>query len=325
MRILVTGAGAVLGQAVIKSIKASSLNPYIVAVDPSPLAVGLYWADKYYNVPNANEEEYINEIYKILETEKPDLILTGTDIELFVFSDARQTIEKDYGAKVLVSPRSVIEIADDKWLTYKFLKENGLDYPESCLPGEELSLIDKVGFPLIVKPRVGARSVGVSKVNNLKELIEAMDKVENSVIQECVGTEEDEYTAGVTVFDKSAKTSIVMKRELRDGNTFRATAMPYSEVNKYLEKVSELLGVHGPVNLQYRMSEGKVKIFEINARFSGTTHFRTLSNVNEVHMCIDYLMNQKEIIQPEIKPVNILRYYDETVIPVKAGVPNDLS
>lgn len=315
MKILVTGAGAVLGQAVIKSIKASNLEATIVAVDPSPLAVGLYWADQHYLVPMANDPEYINKIFEIFEIEKPDAVLIGTDVELFVFSDYRDRIEKEYGTKVLVSPQNVIEIADDKWLTYLFLKNNGLEYPESCLPGDELSLIEKIGFPLIVKPRVGARSVGVSIVNNVRELNEALAKVENPIIQECVGTQDDEYTAGVVVFDNKAKASIVMKRDLRDGNTFRAYAQPYSDFNRYIEKVAEKLNVYGPVNLQFRVSEGKVKIFEINGRFSGTTYFRALSNVNEVEMCLEYLLENKAISQPKIKPVRILRYYDEIVIP----------
>ena len=315
MKILVTGAGAVLGQAVIKSIKNSNIEANVVAVDPSSLAVGLYWADQHYLVPMANDPEYITKIFEILDVEKPDVVFIGTDVELFIFSDYRDRIEKEYGTKVLVSPRSVIKIADDKWLTYKFLNDNGFEYPESCLPGDEKSLIEEIGFPLIVKPRVGARSVGVSKVNNVQELNEAVAKVENPIIQECVGSEDDEYTAGVVVFDNKAKASIVMKRELRDGNTFRAYAQPYSNFNKYIEKVAEKLNAYGPVNLQFRVSDGKVKIFEINGRFSGTTHFRALSNFKEVEMCLNYLLNHEDITQPTIKSVTILRYFDEIVIP----------
>lgn len=317
MKIMVTGAGAVLGQAVIKSIKASKLKASIVAVDPSPLAAGLYWVDQYYLVPMADDAEYMNKIYEILDNEKPDIIMIGTDIELTVFAEEREKIEREYGTIALVSPRSVIEIADDKWLTCEFLKENHLDYPQSCLPGDEQALIEKVGFPLIVKPRVGARSVGVTKVDDLKALYAALEIVNNPIIQECVGTDDEEYTAGVVVFDNIAKSSIIMKRDLRDGNTSKARAEPYTEINNYLENVAEKLGVYGPVNFQYRISENKIKIFEMNARFSGTTHFRTLSNVNEVEMCTDYLLNNKEIIQPEIKPVQIIRYVDETIVPNK--------
>lgn len=320
MKILVTGAGAVLGQAIIKSLKFSNIASQIIAIDPNPLAVGLYWADKYYLVPMAIESNYIEEIYKILEMEKPEALLVGTDVELFIFAKYKDDIRRKFGTKVLVSDTEIIEIADDKWLTYCFLKDNGFDYPESCLPGDEDNLVESVGYPLIVKPRVGARSVGVSKVNSKYELLEAIDKVENPIIQECVGSDEDEYTAGVIVFNQKSRASIIMKRDLRDGNTFRAYAQPYSEMNRYIEKVAEKLNAYGPVNMQYRLSGGKVKIFEINGRFSGTTHFRTLSNVNEVEMCLNYILFGQEIVQPQISQVKILRYYDEIVIPTTEDI-----
>lgn len=315
MKILVTGAGEILGQAAIKSIKAANIDAEIVALNADLAGAGLYWANQYYIVPRAKDRTYLDKIREILEIERPDIILIGTAHEYSVFSSAKETLEEEYSTKVLVSSRKVIDIAEDKWLTHKFLKENELYHPDSCLPGNEKALVDRVGFPLIVKPRVGSGSVGVTKVNTVEELKEALEHVKNPIIQEYVGSEDEEYTAGIIVFDGKAKSSIAMKRELRHGNTSIARAEPYSEVNRYLERIVEKLGVHGPVNLQYRLGEGKVKLFEINARFSGTTYFRTLSNVNEVEMCIRYLIQHEEISQPEIKPVQIIRYYEEMVIP----------
>lgn len=315
MKILVTGAGEIFGQAAIKSIKAANLDAEIIALNADLAGAGLYWANQYYIVPRAKDTAYLDRIREILEIERPDIILIGTAHEYSVFSDAKEELEMEYKTKVLVSSRKVIDTAEDKWLTHKFLKNNELYHPDSCLPGDEKALINRVGFPLIVKPRVGSGSVGVTKVSTVEELNEAIKQVDNPIIQEYVGTEDEEYTAGILVFDGKAKSSIVMKRELRHGNTSIARAEPYSEVNRYLERIAEKLGVHGPVNLQFRLGEGKVKLFEINARFSGTTYFRTLSNVNEVQMCIKYLLQYEDISQPEIKPVQIIRYYEEMVIP----------
>ena len=114
MKVIVTGAGAVLGQAIIKSLKKSSLKVKIIAVDPSPLAVGLYWADKHYIIPMAMDSNYIEKIYQILKKEKPDVLLVGTDVELLIFSKLKQEIEKRYKTKLLVRESRVIEIANDK-------------------------------------------------------------------------------------------------------------------------------------------------------------------------------------------------------------------
>lgn len=315
MKILVTGAGEILGQAAIKSIKASHFNPKIIALNASPYGAGLYWADQHYIIPRADEISFKDEIRDILAIERPDLIIIGTAHEYSVFADMREEIENEYNTKVLVSSRRVIDLAADKWSTHLFLKENKLDHPEACLPGSEESLIDKVGFPLIVKPRIGSGSVGVVRVQSLKELEIALSNISHPIIQECVGTEDEEYTAGVVVFNGKALSSIAMKRELRHGNTSIARAEAYSEVNAYLEKIAEKLDAHGPINLQYRLVDNRVKLFEINARLSGTSHFRTLSNVNELEICISYLLNQVELTQPEIRPAHIVRYYDEVVLP----------
>lgn len=315
MKILVTGAGEILGQAAIKSIKLSGLKATIVALNASPFGAGLYWADKHYIVPRASEPNYMDRITEIIESERPDILFIGTAHEYSILSDMREEIESTYNTKVIVSSRRVIDLAADKWLTHKFLKENNLDHPESCLPGDEQILINRVGFPLIVKPRVGSGSVGVAKVASLNELRDAIKEISNPIIQACVGTDDEEYTAGVLVFNGKAISSIAMKRELRHGNTSFARAEPYSEVNKVLEKIAEKLDAHGPINLQYRLVNNKVKLFEINARLSGTTYFRTLSNVNEVELCINYLLNKSDISKPDIKSVPIIRYYDEMVIP----------
>lgn len=319
MKILVTAAGTVLGQAVIKSIKLANLDTTIVALNADKVAAGVYWADRHYIVPRANESSYMGKVREVIDIERPDLILIGIEPEYKLFSAVKHELECMYRTKVIVSPRKVLEIAEDKWLTYTFLKEHDLEYPHSCLPGGEEELINKVGFPLVVKPRSGAESVGVHTVHSKEELAKIITEIDNPIIQECVGSADEEYTAGVVIIDGRVISSITMKRVLKYGNTLAARAEPYSDVNKYLEKVALLLNGYGPINLQYRLVNNKVKVFEINARFSGTTYFRSLSQVNEVELIVNYLFTNKQISQPTIRPVQILRYYEEMIIPEKSG------
>src|SRR5262249_33737071 len=154
--------------------------------------------------------------------------------------------------------------------------------PRSCLPGGEGQLIEEVGFPLVVKPRRGARSVGVRIVHSRAELERALEGQANVIIQECVGTPDEEYTAGTLTFDGRCNASIVMRRELRDGNTYRAFADQYPELNRAVRVLAERLGPEGPANFQFRLDRDRAKVFEINARFSGTTPLRALVGFNEV-------------------------------------------
>jgi carbamoyl-phosphate synthase large subunit len=314
VKILVTGAGALLGQGIIKSLRKSSLDVHIVGVDPSPLSAGLYWCDSAHIVPMANDPSYLDRVTDILAQERPDCVLIGTDVELALFSRERGNLESSFSTRVLVSDPAVIEIADDKFLTYRFLARSGFPCPRTCLPGEEADLVSDVGFPLVVKPRHGARSVGVVVAGNDEQLTRAIETTDDAVIQELVGTDETEYTAGTLRFDGCECLSIVMRRDLRDGNTYRAYVDSSAELNASVREMAEALRSLGPANFQFRVVEGEAKVFEINARFSGTTPQRALAGFNEVELSLRKILFGEEICQPIVSPLVVLRYWDEIAL-----------
>lgn len=318
MKVFVTGAGAVLGQGIIKSLRQSTLGCTIIAADPNPLSSGLYWVDAAYRLPFAHEPAFGERIDDLLDRERPDVLLVGTDVELAYFAEQRPRIEAQFGTHVLVSDPRVIAIADDKLETARFFASMGLHPPRSaCAQDEEAleSVIAQVGFPLIVKPRVGARSVGVSVVRSRDALEQARAGREGLVVQECVGDPDCEYTASVLVFDGEVQASIVMRRDLRDGNTYRAYTGDYPELNEKVRALGRALQPYGPANFQFRTdADGTPRVFEINARFSGTTPMRAMAGFNEVEMCIRHLLHGTPIVQPPVRSGVILRYLDEMFV-----------
>src|SRR3546814_995014 len=76
-----------------------------------------------------------------------------------------------------------------------------------------------------------------------------------------------------------------MRRDLRDGNTYRAYVADYPELNDQVRMLGRALQPHGPANFQFRTdADGTPCVFEINARFSGTTPLRAMAGFNEVEM-----------------------------------------
>jgi carbamoyl-phosphate synthase large subunit len=316
MKVLVTSAGALLGQGIIRSLQQCTVcKPDIIACDPDPRSPGLYWTKYRRLLPFAKDPNFIDKFSDLLNEERPDAVCVGTDMELSLLAARKDELEITYKTKIIVSSPEVVRIADDKYLTYKFMKDNNFNPPASCLAGEEERLVEECGFPLIVKPRIGARSVGVHKVKNQYELKRALDKVSNPVIQECVGDDNNEYTAGSIYFDGECKATIVMRRDLRDGNTFRAYVDKYSKLNEQVRLICNALKPFGPANFQFRLSkDGEPRVFEINSRFSGTTPLRMHAGFNELDMVLGYLFFNKPIIQPEVSKLTIMRHWTETVI-----------
>jgi carbamoyl-phosphate synthase large subunit len=314
LKVLVTGAGALLGQGIVRMLVESELKVHTIAVDPSGLAPALYWANEAHLIPMVKDPRYLEVMLGLLRRVRPDAVLIGTDVELELFARHRQELEAELGSAIVVSSPRVIAIADDKYETFRFLKDQGFPYPESCLPGEEEALIERVGFPLVVKPRVGARSVGVHVVRDRAELARRIAEVQQPVIQQHLATADEEYTAGVLCFDGQVEASIVMRRDLRDGNTYRAYVEPFPELNAAVQEIGKRLAPHGPANFQFRLDGGQVKVFEINARFSGTTPFRHRAGFREVDYCLRRLVRGEKPIPPRIEPMIVLRHWAETVV-----------
>lgn len=319
MKVLVTGAGALLGQGIIRSLQKSELSPEIIAVDPSALSAGLYWADSSHLVHTAKSENYIQSVEAIIECERPDVILIGTDVELEVFAEHRMRLERQWSLQVVVSDPLSISIANDKFLTYEFLKHAGFNPPESSLPENAKKLVDIVGFPLVVKPRIGARSYGLEVVQNDEELEKALSKSKGLIVQEYVDGSESEFTAGTLTFDGICEASVVFRRDLRDGNTYRAFTHKDPDTDQQIRDMAEAFGAHGPANFQFRLKDGVARVFEINCRFSGTTPLRALAGFNEVDLVLRHLCCGQRVVQPSIEDLVFLRHWEETAV-----APDDL-
>ncbi|MEO6306056.1 MAG: ATP-grasp domain-containing protein [Bacteroidia bacterium] len=314
----VTGTGSLIGQAIIKSVQRSSLNDKIncVGFDYFESTVGSFWCNKNYVLPDilkdrTKETFWLETIVNVVLENKIRLLFIGVDFELILFAKYKKEIEEKTNAIVMVSSSKVIEIADDKYLTYKFLKENNLFHPESYLP-DQINYED-LQFPMIVKPRVGARSVGVSKIFNADSLRSAIQKLKEPIIQECIGNDQEEFTCGVIFLNDEIKQTIVLRRTLKEGNTF----LSYFKndfpdiITEYVKNVAVHLQPFGACNFQLRLDEkGIPKIFEINSRHSGTTYIRSLFGFMEIEYIINQILFNKEL-KFQMKEGTVVRFVDE--------------
>jgi carbamoyl-phosphate synthase large subunit len=312
IKILVTGAGGGVGQGIIKSLKLiDDLALSIIAADMSPLAPGLYAADRAYLVPAARSDEYLQRLIEICSHEKIDYYFPGTDVELMFCAENGKRIEEVTGTRVVVCPSKVVKIADDKYLTFRFLKDNGFHAPNSWLP-EDLDVGD-VNYPVVVKPRVGCRSIGVQVVDSKERLISAINTTSDPLIQEFLSDENEEYTCTVVAVDGVASEAVVLRRVLRSGDTFRAEPIDNPGIASYVRDVAVALGVEGSCNFQLRLHEGLPKIFEINSRFSGTTPFCAQLGFNPVEYYLKLRLGMRYSYTINYEAM-VLRHWTEIVV-----------
>lgn len=315
INVLVTGVGGNVGQGIIKALRLSKLNLQIIGADASPFSPGLYRADKAYLVPRAGEKNYLSDMIRICKAESVHCVMLGPDQELLTMAQNKEIIEKDTGAKVIISSVAVVETSNDKWLTYLFLHEANLNYPSSFIPTspeENLVQAETIGYPLIVKPRVGFGSKDIFVVQKKEELNPIIRRVYNPIIQEYLMPDDEEYTSEVfTLADGSQLGTITMKRRLLRGTSVVAICDDYPEIRDQAQKTAKALKPYGPCNFQMRLTRHGPVVFEINARFSGTTVARAKFGFNSPENALRHFVVGEKLNPPKIEKGVMLRYWEE--------------
>ena len=325
--VLVTAAGGIVAQGIIKSLKLCNIKKdhsilyRIAATDISAQAAGLYRSDIGILVPPSSSSDYIESIIKICKEQKIQAIFVGSAEELLPIALAKEKIEKETGAAVLINPIDVILTAVDKWKTFEFLKRNNLPCTESSLPENQEKFIKEFGFPLVVKPREGHGSLHFYIVNDRDEIGHAVSAIQkvgwNPIIQEYLHGENAEFTSGVTV-DRTGKnimTSISIRKTLKQGQTYKAFIDNFHDIRKSAEEVALRFGCRGSINIQAKMIENKPKIFEINPRFSATCPIRAVAGINEPDIVFRNFVLGEEIRIDTYQKLVCMRYWNEVYVP----------
>jgi carbamoyl-phosphate synthase large subunit len=310
-RIAVTGVGGGVGQSIIKSLSTTDFE--LIALDGEVLGAGLFAAQTSYIIPYANDPNFINRLLEICKNEKINLLFPGLDAELMPLSlnvDAFKAI----GTTIIVSSPEVIAISDDKQKTFDELTKAGVNVPfTTSAMGFNPREID---FPLILKQKVGgARSKNIYITRNLDEWVTVVKKIgdylSDFIVMEYI--EGDEFTCGTINLNNSCKGVIVMRRQLRDGDTHKCFTVTNEIIEKEVRLVVEVIKPFGACNVQLRLKNGRPFVFEINARCSGTTAARSMSGFNEPKMIAEYLLYG---IEPSFRIVEhtILRYWKEIIV-----------
>ena len=327
VKVLVTGSGSIVGQGIIKSLKLannkkdSNLKYEIVAADMSALSAGIYRSDFGTLIPPASSCDYIEFIERICKELGITAIFAGSDEELLPLVRAKDQLERKTGTLILTNPSQVISICMDKWRTFEFLKSNNLPFTESALPESKEQFVRDFGFPIFVKPRQGHGSLHCYTANSKEELDSAILAIERvgwrPILQEYLDGQNGEFTSGITVnkAGKKIMSSIAMKRTIKSGQTYKAFVDDFKEVRKSAEKVVIKLGSTNAVNVQAKLINDEVKIFEINPRFSATLPIRAVAGVNEPDIIFRNNVLGEEVEIDSYQKLVCMRYWNEVYVP----------
>jgi carbamoyl-phosphate synthase large subunit len=318
--VTVSGAGSLFGQGIIKCLRMeqAGLDLVINGLDYFETAIGFHWCDSRallpdYLSPTQSEDEWFDCLCKELIKTSSQFLFVGVDFELAPISRRKSELFDRTGCTAIVSPEEVIRICKDKFETASYLLEAGLNAPRSWLPDQFDLAIESEGFPLLIKPRFGSRSRGISIVHDQNQMTQALKGCEQPVIQEFLPDDDQEFSCGIVWLEGKVDSFCSLRRQLKDGNTSIAYSEKPPIIEEYCAEIVENLKPFGPLNIQLRIKDDKPYAFEINPRFSGTTIFRAHLGINEPLRLLSNLCGISTPSNPPQHRGQITRYFDELV------------
>ncbi len=285
--ILVTAIGGDIGSSVLRCLRSIKEKTIITGCDISEYVQGTMYVDVFLIAPAYSEEQkYISFIENTCLREKITHFLPMSETEIFLANKNKEFF-KDNNIKVLINNEKILDIAMSKYKTAKFLIENDILAPETyCLNNYS----NELRYPVIIKPdkSCGSKNIMIIKNHNDFNYVKSKN-LDNLIVQEYVGSSDEEYTIGV-FSDGHNIISIIFKRKLGYGGMSIFVETINDENIEYISrKVAKALNLKGFINIQLRKSKDKYYIFEINPRISSTVGFRHKLGFKDVIWWLDML------------------------------------
>ena len=317
--VLVTGAGAMPGIAIINALKGQSEVPVrVVAADMNPLSAGLYLSDRFHLVPAVEDPAFLDAVLEICRREKVEIIFPVIDDELPLFAEHRHEFAAQ-GIRVISNDAALVRLARDKYETYLACCRQGIPVPATWLAAA-VSAADIPGFPVVVKPRRGRGTLNVFVARDERELAFFVRYVPDSIVQEFVPGQE--YTIDVLTDFAGQVISVVPKARLET----KAGMQVKGRVVKDARLIDYAIGVHRAFNLAPRANvqciarEGTTALIEINPKFPASLPFTVAAGVNAPLLLVR--MARGERVAPMIGEfqdgLTMLRYWRELFLPAEA-------
>ena len=251
-------------------------------------SIAFKYADEKVISPLIYDKNYIPFLLEYCKENAVDVVISLFDIDLLILARHKKEFEK-IGTKVIVSDPQIVEVCNDKWKTYNFLKDNEISTPRSFLNMREVIEKIEVGelnYPIIVKPRYGCGSISVAiaydeddlryltkKAN--KDIVHSYLKYESSVTEEKIIYQEclegQEYGADIINDLHGVTQNVIVRKKIamRSGETDIAQLVDEPIIKDILFKLGKLTKHIANMDCDVFLVNGVPYVLEMNARFGG--------------------------------------------------------
>ncbi len=314
--ILLLSGGGHTGGNVMAALNARRESVRLIATSDVATEPSLFAFDEVYLAPTLSDapEAFEARVREIVAAQSPDLIIPCRDDDVRWLADFAAR-NPEWRERSLCGEVALADVINDKWLSFQFCLEHDLPFSASLHADSSESIdtfIQRVGLPLVAKPRRGAESRGIFLVTTRAQAARAKS-LDGYVLQQYLGDSERVKdflervsNQGVPLFQsfEGVKHSIQVmigpngvvahvactlnQFSGRAARTLQRDDSPQAQaIGERCAEIFSAAGWRGPLNIQCQFDRcGDLKIHEFNGRFTGATAARYKLGIDEVGTAI---------------------------------------
>lgn len=341
IRIILTSVGGLVVPSMIQSLKQYFEDIYIVGVDASKEAVGFYFTDASYIVPNGFDPNFSSELLDIAIKEKIQFIIPASDEETLELAKNKKIFEVS-GIKPLCSDYDKCKIAFNKGKMLSFLKEKEINVPEFRIPAnceQLMNYASELGYPekkIVFKPNFsrGARGFWILdenydekygllydrnrqtiRLNRVYEVLSRCKSFPSILLMEYLDGED----FNVDVLAKGGESFYIIPnvRLVPEAGPVQIGLVKKDE--KVYELVKEIVEVfrfdyYLNIEVAYNTKKNIPMIYEINARIGAAIVINATAGVNLLAKGIELALNMPIEKNLKVQETKMIRYWNEFFI-----------
>ncbi len=312
VRVLVTGAGGPAAIAVMKSLAAVP-SAEILAADMDGWAAGLYLVPPGNRalVPAGNARDFVPALLALCRRLNVDVLVPTVDAELLPVSRSRAEFERQ-GVQLMLAPHAALAVTLDKLsLAGACAGVVAVPRTESLdTPADPASWT----YPVIVKPRTGSGSRGVSMPQSAADLA-AVGARPGYLVQEYLPGEE--YSVDVLA-DRNGHVAAAVPRlraRVDSGVSVAGRTVRDCELESFGASVASAIGLTYIGNVQCRRDRaGKLALLEVNPRPPGSMPLTIASGVDMPRLALEALRGRELPAHADFAETAMVRFLDERFV-----------
>lgn len=311
-RVLVTGAGGPAGVAVIRSLLHRS-DVTVFAADMDGWASGLYLVPPAHRrlLPPGKDTTFVTAIADIVAADDLDLVISTVDVELLALAGRREELKP----AVLAAPSAdTLEVSLDKLALAERCASTGRA-PRTVLAGPDALAVDWE-FPVFAKPRQGAGSRGIRRVED-RAALEALPTDEGLIVQDLLPGEE--YSVDVIADASGSVVAAVPRTRARvdSGVSIAGRTVRDPELEETAAAVARAIGLVGVANVQLRRDRaGRAMLLEVNPRFPGALPLTIAAGVDIPSLVVDLFLDREIPARVDFREIASVRFLEDVIVEV---------